>query len=77
VRFVLHNSLTGAEVFESRMEPRFTVALRLRRREAMPNVLSSFNDDEHSLIATPQQRCNEVVMLYRVRRGSEGENYRN
>jgi hypothetical protein len=43
----------------------------------MPNVLSSFNDDEHSVIAAPQQRCNEVVMLYRVRRGSEGENYRN
>jgi len=74
---LFYNSLPGVEVFESRMEPRFTVVLRLRRREAMPNVLSSFNDDEHSVIAAPQQRCNEVVMLYRVRRGSEGENYRN
>jgi hypothetical protein len=43
----------------------------------MPNVLSNFNDDEHSMIAGPEQRCNEVVMLYRVRRGSERENYRN
>jgi hypothetical protein len=43
----------------------------------MPNVLSNFNDDEYSLIAGTQQRCNEVMMLYRVRRGSKGENYRN
>ena len=43
----------------------------------MPKVLSNFNQDEHSVVAAPQQRCNKVVMLYHVRRGSEGDNYSN
>jgi hypothetical protein len=43
----------------------------------MPKILSNFNDDEQSVIAAPQQRCNYVVMLYRVCRGSECDNYSN
>jgi hypothetical protein len=43
----------------------------------MQKALSNFNEEEHSVVATLQQRCNEVVMLYRVRRGSDGKNYSN
>jgi len=55
--------------------PRFTEALRLRSREAIPKVLSEFNNDNDSVIAAPQQRSNEVLMLYGVRPKSEGKKY--
>jgi hypothetical protein len=56
------------------MEPRLIYVLRLRRPETMPNVLSNVNEEDNSVVASLQQRCNEVVMLYRVRPGSEGKN---
>ena len=43
----------------------------------MPNVLSNVNEEDNSVVASLQQRCNEVVMIYRVRRGSEDKNYSN
>ena len=59
------------------MEPRLIYVLRLRRPETMPNVLSNVNEEDNSVVASLQQRCNEVVMIYRVRRGSEDKNYSN